>query len=79
MIVPTTTKGAIVSSKEKQVQKLTAGEKIVFTRGGDTETQTGTVRSVEVNGKYVTIWYHTDADELSMVLAEKGDAILISK
>ena len=42
--------------REKEVQTLKEGERIVFSRGGDTEQQIGTVRSVEVDGKYVTIW-----------------------
>jgi hypothetical protein len=65
--------------KEKEVQKLKEGEKIVFSRGGDTEQQTGTVRSLEVDGKYVTIWYTSESEEVSLVLAEKGETIYITK
>ena len=65
--------------REKEVQTLKEGEKIVFTRGGDTERQIGTVRSVEVDGKYVTIWYYTESQELSLVLSEKGENIYITK
>jgi hypothetical protein len=65
--------------REKEVQTLKEGEKIVFTRGGDTEQQIGTVRSLEVDGKYVTIWYYTESQELSLVLSEKGESIYITK
>jgi hypothetical protein len=65
--------------KEKEVQKLKEGDKIVFTRGGDTEQQTGTVRSLEVDGKYVTIWFYTETQEISLALAEKGETILVAK
>jgi hypothetical protein len=39
----------------------------------------GTVRSIEVDGKYVTIWYYTESQELSLILSEKGETILITK
>ena len=65
--------------REKEVQTLKEGEKIVFSRGGDTEQQMGTVRSIEVDGKYVTIWYYTESQELSLILSEKGETILITK
>ncbi len=64
--------------REKEVQKLTEGERIVFSRGGDTEQQIGTVRSVEVDGKYVSIWYYEEGGEVSLILAEKGNIILIT-
>lgn len=64
--------------RDKKVQTLEKGDRIVFTRGGDTEQQVGTVRSLEVNGKYVTVWYYTDAKELSLVLAEKGETIFVT-
>lgn len=64
--------------REKEVQTLKEGERIVFTRGGDTEQQVGTVRSLEVDGKYVTIWYLTNTQELAFVLAEKGENIYIT-
>jgi hypothetical protein len=64
--------------REKEVQTLKEGERIVFSRGGDTEQQIGTVRSVEVDGKYVTIWYYTESQELSLVLSEKGESIYIT-
>ena len=64
--------------REKEVQTLKEGERIVFSRGGDTEQQIGTVRSVEVDGKYVTIWYYTESQELSLVLSEKGGSIYIT-
>jgi hypothetical protein len=65
--------------REKEVQKLKEGEKIVFQRGGDTEQQTGTVRSLEIDGKYVTIWFYTETQEISLALAEKGETILVAK
>ena len=79
LIQPTTTKGMKMILREKEVQTLKEGEKIVFSRGGDTEQQMGTVRSIEVDGKYVTIWYYTESQELSLILSEKGETILITK
>lgn len=64
--------------REKEVQTLKAGERIVFSRGGDTEQQIGTVRSVEVDGKYVTIWYYSESQEVSFALAETGENIYIT-
>ena len=64
--------------REKEVQTLKAGERIVFSRGGDTEQQIGTVRSVEVDGKYVTIWYETERQQLSFTIAETGENIYIT-
>ena len=61
--------------KAKQVQTLKESERIVFTRGQDTEQQIGTVRSIEIDGKYVTIWYYSESQEVSLILAEKGDHI----
>jgi len=64
--------------REKEVQTLKAGERIVFQRGQDTEQQIGTVRSLEVDGKYVTIWYNSESGEVAFALAEKGDNIYIT-
>jgi len=65
--------------REKEVQTLKEGEKIVFSRGGDTEQQMGTVRSIEVDGKYVSIWYTSENQEVSLILAEKNETILITR
>ncbi len=63
-------------TRQTQVQELREGQEILFTRGQDTEQQRGIVRSVEVSGKYVTIWYNDKTtNELSMVLSEKGENI----
>jgi hypothetical protein len=50
--------------------KLTEGDVICFQRGGDTEPQIATVRSVEVSGNYVTVWVRRDG-ELDMFLTDK--------
>ena len=65
--------------REKKVQTLKEGEEIVFSRGGDTEQQIGTVRSIEVDGKYVSIWYTSENQEVSLILAEKNETILITR
>jgi capsid portal protein len=39
----------------------------------------GTVRSIEVDGKYVTIWYTSESQEVSLILAEKGETIFITR
>lgn len=64
--------------REKEVQTLEKGERIVFQRGQDAEQQVATVRSVEVDGKYVTIWFDSESGEVSFALAEKGDNIYIT-
>ena len=64
--------------REKEVQTLKEGERIVFQRGQDAEQQVATVRSLEVDGKYVTIWYNSESGEVSFALAEVGDGIYIT-
>lgn len=78
MIYLSTRKGIDMLLKAKQVQTLKESERIVFTRGQDTEQQIGTVRSIEIDGKYVTIWYYSESQEVSLILAEKGDHIYIT-
>jgi hypothetical protein len=54
--------------------KLTEGTVIAFARYGDEDTQIATVRSVEVRGKYVTIWFMQDG-EIGMALADKTSKV----
>jgi hypothetical protein len=78
MIYLSTRKGIDMLVREKEVQTLEKGERIVFQRGQDTEQQVATVRSIEVDGKYVTIWYNSESGEVSFALAETGDNIYIT-
>ncbi len=54
--------------------KLTKGTVICFSREMDTEAVVATVRSIEVDGNYVTVWFYQDG-ELGMFLADKTSEV----
>lgn len=55
--------------------KLKEGTVIVFTMGGNYDApKVATVRSVEVNGNYVTVWFRQNG-ELGMFLTDKQSPI----
>ena len=55
--------------------KLKEGTVIVFTMGGNYDApKAATVRSVEVNGEYVTVWFRENG-ELGMFLTDKQSSV----
>lgn len=59
----------------KLAHKLTEGTVIAFTIGGNyDDLKVATVRSVEVDGKYVTVWFYENG-ELGMFLADKTSKV----
>ena len=59
----------------KLAHKLTEGTVIAFTIGGNyDDLKVATVRSVEVNGKYVTVWFRENG-ELGMFLTDKTSKV----
>lgn len=61
--------------KSKMAHKLTEGTVITFSMGGDYENiKVATVRSVEVDGNYVTVWFRENG-ELGYFLADKTSEV----
>jgi hypothetical protein len=64
--------------REKEVQNLKVGDVIVFKRGGDVAQKIAKVSGLEVNGKYVTIWFTDHNNTTGFILSEKCETITIT-
>jgi hypothetical protein len=60
----------------KLAHKLTEGTVIAFSMGGNPDdVKVATVRSVEVMGKYVTVWFRELNEEIGFFLADKTSKV----
>ena len=64
--------------KEKEVKDLKVGNVIVFKRGGDVAQKIAKVSGLEVDGKYVTIWFTDNNNTTGFILSEKCETITVT-